>query len=254
MSQKKNNFFKIYFQPAFVLCVITLAAAVVGMPELIKHLGVYFIKLPLPLKSPLDKIDKQLLSPYEVVREYKIDNPKVEEALGTKDYIQWELVDTEAPANSPVRRCSLFITFYTGNPDQVPHVPEECYTGGGAQQLVSQDLEINGIPLRKLTFGNKTTNLWSAEVKFDVLYFFKVNGEYAGSRDACRSHLQANLFSKYSYFSKVEWKFYNISSVNAAIYPNKDEVIKASEKLLSVLVPVLEKNHWPDWKKANEKK
>lgn len=254
MSQKMNNIFKIYFQPAFVMCVITLAAAVMGMPAIINHLGVFFIKLPLPLKSPLDNIDKQLLSPYEVVHEYKIENPKVEEELGTKDYIQWELVDTEVPANSPVRRCSLFITYYTGNPDQVPHVPEECYTGGGNQQIGSQTLELNGIPLKKLTFGNKKANLWSADVKFDVLYFFKVNGEYAGGRDECRTYLQANLFSKYSYFSKVEWKFYNISSINTAIYPNKDEVVKASEKLLSVLAPVLEKNHWPDWKKANEKK
>lgn len=254
MSQRMNNIFKIYLQPAFVLCVIILAASVMGMPELIKHLGVYFVKLPLPLQNSLDNIDKQLLSPYEVVREQKIDNPKIVEALGTKDYIQWELVDTNAPINSPVRRCSLFITYYTGNPDQVPHVPDECYTGSGALQLGLQDLTINGIPLRKLTFGNKATDLWSAEVKFDVLYFFKVNGEYAGNRDECRSYLQANLFSKYSYFSKVEWKFYNISSINTAIYPNKDEVVKASEKLLSVLVPVLEKNHWPDWKKANKKK
>ena len=29
--------------------------------------------------------------------------------------------------------------------------------------------------------------------------------------------------------------------------PDEKETIKACESLLSVILPVLEKNHWPDW-------
>ncbi|MHC4084712.1 MAG: hypothetical protein ACYSU3_07240, partial [Planctomycetota bacterium] len=58
------------------------------------------------------------------------------------------------------------------------------------------------------------------------------------------------IFSKYSYFSKVEWKFFNIR-FNKLIYPGKEEAIAASQKLLSVILPILEKEHWPIVKKGN---
>jgi hypothetical protein len=59
-----------------------------------------------------------------------------------------------------------------------------------------------------------------------------------------------NLFGKYSYFSKVEWDFSGRSGHGTKIRPNQDEIVEASEKLLNVLVPLLEKEHWPDWKQG----
>ena len=76
-------------------------------------------------------LDEKLLEPYKVLEKSKIDNKDVLESLGTEDYLQWILEDTTVDVLSPVRNCSVFITYYTGNPDQVPHVPEACYTGGG---------------------------------------------------------------------------------------------------------------------------
>lgn len=242
---------KHYTQPAFLVCVITLIVAIFGMKSLISAINPYFIKLPLPLKKSFDDIDQTKISPYQVVRQSKITNKDILEALGTDEYIQWELMDTEEPANSPTRYCSLFITYYTGIPDQVPHVPEECYTGGGAQQLNRpSDYEIAGVPVRALMFTSKKTGLWTAEAKFNVFYFFKVNGHYAGSRDSARFYLQTNIASKYSYFSKVEWKFYNVSGLGA-IYPDEQEAVKASQKLMETILPVLEQEHFPDWEKAN---
>jgi hypothetical protein len=52
------------------------------------------------------------------------------------------------------------------------------------------------------------------------------------------------MFGKYSYFSKVEWKFYNIK-FGSSTYPDKQEASAASEKLLGVILPILEKDHWP---------
>jgi hypothetical protein len=52
-----------------------------------------------------------------------------------------------------------------------------------------------------------------------------------------------DLSSEYSYFSKVEISFSNLRG----IYPDKEQAIDATEKLLKVLLPVLEENHWPDW-------
>ncbi|HEY5138099.1 MAG TPA: hypothetical protein VIJ25_02090, partial [Methylococcales bacterium] len=86
---------------------------------------------------------------------------------------------------------------------------------------------------------------------FSVLYFLKVNGIYAGNRDAARRVMQTNFFSKYSYFSKVEWFFFNDSG---ASYPSKEQTTEASQKFLQLLLPVLENDHWPDWEKAQKEK
>lgn len=213
-------------------------------------------KEPLPLKKSLDLLDEKALAPYKVVSKHKITNQEVIEGLGTEDYIQWILEDSDAAVDSAVRKCSLFITYYD-LPDRVPHVPEECYTGGGNQRLASDSVtfEINKkeggvkkIPARYLVFASTNSNYWGMDTKFPVLYLFNVNEVYANSREDARFALNKNIFSKYSYFSKVEWKFFNIR-FGKATYPGKEEAITVSQKLLSVILPILEKEHWPDREK-----
>ena len=238
---------KHYLQPAFLICAAVLALAGGGMSIAIKTLGVYLKKEPLPLRNSLDLLDKNGLAFYSIDpnNKFKIDNEEVLENLGTQDYIQWVLEDTTVPADSPVRKCSLFITYY-GRPDQVPHVPEECYTGGGNQRLDSDGLTLKvnkesteqRIPAKYLLFTS-TNN-----TKFSVLYLFSVNGEYKGNREGVRRTLNKNLLGKYSYFSKVEWKFFNLK-FGRMIYPQKEQALEASRKLLSVILPILETEHWP---------
>jgi hypothetical protein len=184
------------------------------------------------------------------------------------------LVDTKADEFSPVRYCSLFITYYTGNLDQVPHVPEECYAGGGSQRVGTESVSVNvdglvevpatgpvseralewgadkSVKARYVVFIGQGTNIWQANSKYGVLYFFKVNGAYAGSRTEARAIMGRNLFGKYSYFSKVEWKFYG-GGPGGKIFPDKAEAIAASGKLLSAVLPVMERDHWPNWARAN---
>ena len=94
--------------------------------------------------------------------------------------------------------------------------------------------------------------MWASNSKYSVLYVFNVNGEYANDRTEVRNILGRNLFGKYSYFSKIEWRFYGRSLGNLSV-PSKEESIQASEKLLAVLLPVLENEHWPDWEEANRR-
>ncbi|MHC4313372.1 MAG: hypothetical protein ACYSW3_13010, partial [Planctomycetota bacterium] len=96
-------------------------------------------KESLPLKKSLDLLDENDLSPYKVVKKTEISDQDTLENLGTQDYIQWRLEDTDAAVDSTVHRCELFITYY-GLSDRVPHVPEECYTGGGHQRLTSDSV------------------------------------------------------------------------------------------------------------------
>lgn len=237
---------RVYLQPAFLICVVVLVVAAVAS----KRFGV-IEKEFLPLEKSFDVLDEKELFPYKVVEKRKIEEQNILKALGTEDYIQWILEDTELPPNGSVQKCMLFVTYY-GRPDRVPHVPEECYTGSGFQKLASDNVTLKiekGGFKRKidgtyLVFGRITADFRQKSGKFPVVYFFRVSGEYAGNRDEARIALNKNLFRKYTYFSKVELAFNQ-----ALVPPTKEETVAASEKLLGVILPILEQDHWPDLEK-----
>jgi len=237
-----------FLQPAFVICTAVLALAGVGMSALTRMLGVHAKKEPLPLKKPFDAIDEQKLAPYKVLARHTIQNEKIVESLGTADYVQWVLEDTREPVAGPVRRLLLFITYYDV-PDRVPHVPEECYTGGGydcltrAQVVFTIDSIGQGrrIPGRFLLFHPPLGGHDPQAGEFPVIYLFRINEQYAGGRDDTRLALNRALFRKQSYFCKIELAFNQ-----AAEAPTKDEAVAASERLLTALLPLLEREHWPD--------
>ncbi len=237
-----------YLQPAFLICTAVLALACAGMSVARHQLGLYLKKEPLPLKKPLDQLDEAALAPYEVVAKLKIENEEILRSLGTEDYIQWVLEDPREPSESPVRRVMLFITYYK-LPDRVPHVPEECYTGGGYRRLDTEPVTLHvtlsgeprDIPGRYLVFEGSPDALASASPRFPVLYLFRVNDEYAGSRDGARMALNRNIFSKHSYFCKVELVFNQ-----ALVAPTRAATVSAGERILMAVLPLLERDHWPD--------
>ncbi len=249
-----------YLRPAFLICAAVLAISGAALSATIKVLGIYLKKEPLLLKAPLSTLDKSDLGWYRVMKKDVIESEDVVKTLGTEDYIQWQLEDTNVPDDSPVRFCALFITYY-GLPDVVPHVPDECYTGGG-YQMVSKPEDVTldvarqtdggqvkagvnkKIPATYVVFSTTETNLLAGGVQFPVMYTFGVNGDYAAGRNTVRGILNRNILRKYSYFSKVEWKFYNYR-FGRLMFPGRDEAIRASERMLGVLLPVLERKHWP---------
>jgi hypothetical protein len=229
-------------------------AAAIAKEAVIRTLGVQMTKEEIALKRPLDELNPAALAPFVLKDRARIHNRDVIESLGTDEYMQWVLEDSEAAPGSPTRYCSLFITYYTGNPDMVPHVPDECYVGSGnvrqGAEMLTLDIDgIGPISFQHVMFQRTSDNLMKTE-NYTVEYFFHANGKYSGSRTDTRLILGSNWFSKYSYFCKVEWKFYNMDSFGL-IYPDKGETMEASKKLLTVLLPELEQNHWPDWEKIN---
>jgi hypothetical protein len=252
---------RVYLQPAFLICVLVLVIAG-GTSTRLRLVKKEF----LPLKESFDALNEERLAPYKVVEKLKIENEDILKELGTQDYIQWILEDVNAPDDSAVKRMTLFVTYY-GKPDRVPHVPEECYTGGGFQILrpdtgarfgcrrawltpdaVTFKIKKAGfereIDATYLVLGSKKTDFRQRIEKFPVLYFFNVSGEYASSRGKARFALNKNLLRKYTYFSKIELVF---NQTLAA--PSKQEAIEASEKAMGVILPILEKDHWPDWER-----
>jgi len=252
MMPYKADKLRVYLQPAFVICVLVLATAVGGMSYATKRLGIVFQKEPLPLKKALTLLDEGNLSPYVVVSKEEITDADTLKALGTEDYIQWVMQDTEQAVESPAGECLLFITYYR-LPDRVPHVPEECWTGGGYQKLGADAVTLAiddhagfeaKVPAKYLVFGPKKAGPLYSDTRIPNLYFFKVNGQYAGSREDARFVLNKNLFGKASYFCKVELVFNR-----GPVAPGKEQAIRAGEKLLAVVLPILEREYLPDWEK-----
>jgi hypothetical protein len=248
---------KTFFKPTFVVCVCVLLAAAVSKETVIRVYGVYMTKQSIALQRPLEEMNAVALAPFELKKNARIQNRDVLESLGTEEYLQWIIEDSEAKPDSPTRYCSLFITYYTGNPDMVPHVPDECYVGGGNERQAgglvtidvsrsddNQKLDFQYVAFRN--FDQKTMR----EDNFSVQYFFHANGKYSGSRTDTRLILGSNWLSKYSYFCKVEWKFYGVGSFGL-VYPDKEQTLEASSRLMEKLLPELESNHWPDWEIIN---
>jgi len=237
-----------YLQPAFLICAGVLALVGGGMSLAGRRLGLYLEKKPLPLKRSLDLLDEAALAPYRVVAKQTIDNAEVLDSLGTNDYIQWVLEDPARGIDSAVRRVMLFVTYYE-QPDRVPHVPEECYAGGGYQRQGTEDVRLQvgqgqrmrEIPGRYLAFEASGTTVSLDARRFGVLYLFRVNGEYAGNRDRARMALNRNILSQHAYFCKVELVFNQTHGT-----ATKAEAVAAGERLLAVVLPLLERDHWPD--------
>ena len=246
-----------YSNISFVLAVLVLSTSAVIHLVFKDKINAAFVKEPIPLKSKLDYLDISAIDPYSFLSSSKLD-AETEETLDTTDYIQWKLEDTSVSKDSPVRYCDLFITYYTGLSDQIPHVPDECYLAGGYQvedketttimidSNESNPVDLLKLPIRYLTFTKQASNVLSSGHPFTVIYFFKMNGSFAAGRAQGRALASENIWGKYSYFSKVEWKFSDLNNIGAS----KDDSFNASRKLLDIIVPLLEKNHWPDWNKT----
>ena len=232
-----------YLHPAFLSCVLILGLSSVGMSMMIESLGGYLTKEPLLLRAPLDEIDQEALMPFKVVSTLQIKDKETLKSLGTEDYIEWVLEDTAD--ENPGKRLLLFVTYYR-LPDRVPHVPEECYMGAGFQRLATDAVrfDVNGAPLdaKYLVFGGTQPQIWQSRLRVPVVYFFRVNGQYAADRNEARMLLNKNLFGRSSYFSKVELVFNQQSDP-----VTQAEVLERSERLLERLLPVLEASHWPQW-------
>ncbi len=249
VSGHKQHEWRAYGQPAFVACVVVLLVCGAGMSMIVEGFGMYLQKEPLPLKKAFTDVNEARLLPYRVVSSYEIEDGDTLKSLGTRDYIQWTLENTEDPKNDPMKRVFVFITYYA-LPDKVPHVPEECYIGGGYELLATDQCPLTllrqgqarPLAVHYLLFGKKGTQAWSSIARVPVIYVFNVNGEYAADRDEARVLLNKNLFGKSSYFSKVELVF-NQGPESLS----KRQVLLAAERCLAVLLPVLESDHWPAW-------
>jgi len=234
------------FSRPFLLSVLLLGVAAVLAGPIASWKDFRTFKEPIPLRTSLAALKESELVPY-VVRVRRVLEPAVIEALGTTDYIHWVLEDPTASSESPLRFANLLVTYYTGGSNLVPHVPDLCYLGSGytsAQPHETIDVNmgnasatVTSLPLRICTFAK--TAVFNRDLT-SVAYTFRCNNQYTASRNGVRL-LTHQPGIRHAYFSKVEVSFPGAS---------REESIEGAKKLFSVLLAVLERDHWPDFERA----
>jgi hypothetical protein len=77
-----------------------------------------------------------------------------------------------------------------------------------------------------------------------VVYTFHANGQFSADREEVRK-TTVNLLSRHAYFSKVEVTFGSPRCQPRSL--GREESLAAAAKLFNVVLPLLVKDHWPDW-------
>lgn len=262
-------------------CIALLAASAVGLRAVNAALGVTPEKLAAPLRSPLSTLPTRL-GAWSRVDEDVILDAQMVEVLGTPHYLERRYRLNEAGAGDPTSVLRLHVAFYTGDPDEAPHVPEICWVGQGLTidgpaeirplrlsidgvridpDLANRDTgepyplldlshPVTGVPeVVALPVGNLSLRISRFVDPADPRtlhlggYLFIANGRATPRAGDVRS-LAFQLYQRHAYWMKVEF--------DAAVPrgPGERESIDAYvarvESLLSAMLPELMRR-LPDW-------
>lgn len=233
---------------------ILLLFVAIGLRNANNWFGLHFTKGPVPLKRDLNLLSEESLWP-----EFKL-HPRVPrvisedelQTLGTHDYRTIRMVDRLKAPEDPTSVAEVFITYYTGKPDMVPHVPDECYLAGGFERVglpYTQEFEVPGagaeddqLPVRIIQFRARRGQLGQLreDRDFAIFYFFRTNDQYATTRNEVRLAL-SNPFDKYAYYAKIEIRLMDSTLTRLA---SVEEGEQALPGVLSKLMPLLLRDHF----------
>ncbi len=254
---------KFRFSPShrFWICTGVLALFGGGLPLLGHVFDWHFAKDAVPLKKPLMLFDtRQLLPRYSMHRIQPAPIPdETLESLGTREYFQATLVDETKRPEDRTRCAHVIVTYYTGNPDQVPHVPEECVQAAGYTLLDGRTFDVpaagvgapgGAVPIRMLRFDTRrrshTAFVAGESPELNIAYFFHASDAYATTRNEVRLR-QANPFQRYAYYAKIEIHF--TDEAPFARNASREETVAALGPLVERLMSILLGEHFA-WKEA----
>jgi hypothetical protein len=280
-----NALRKLFAQPDYVLALILLGGAAIGLNFCTEFLKLHFRKLPVPMRvAALDGangIPAKLGRWIQVSRDKPFD-PEVEHILGTQKYLQRTYVNSAAvdadtlqrllassgtdrekalyalQAQQPEAVVNIGIFYYTGLVDTVAHIPERCYIADGFDvtnyQEATEDLGTycDGRP-RRLSFRylNFEDQSGRNRLNTNVAYLFHVNGHYESDPLGVRRSLQY-LPERYGYYAKVE-----LMTISPGLSPQtrqegRQKSFEAMTDILRSVLPEFERC-LPDWNQWHAK-
>ena len=245
-------------------------------------LGIEAEKQEAPLRQSLATLPTRL-GEWRRVGEDRVLDSQVVEVLGTPHYLERTYaIERDGGEPDPASTLRLHIAFYSGDPDESPHVPEVCWVGQGMSidgpaEIRPLRLSIEGVRVEEGLANLDTGELYPiVDVVHPVTriaepvalpvgdlalrisrfispadpgslqlggYFFIANGRLTPSASDVRS-LAFQLYQRYAYWMKVEFDATvpRGSGEAEAI----DDYVERVEALLSALLPELMKR-LPDW-------
>jgi hypothetical protein len=245
--------------PRFLVGLTALVVMAVSLRSIGGAMELYFRKEPVELKKPLQQLDRGLLGPEYGVHHLvpPLLSDDILQSLGTEEYVNLRVVDERRAEDDPAKVADVFITYYTGQPDMVPHVPDECYLAGGFERVgqpatervtITHGGETEEIPVRVLEF-RATPGMSAAAARpakertLTVLYFFLCNDEYYTTRNQVRLKL-GQVYERYAYYAKLEFRFFDYELRRPA---ERAAALAAVQPLLEKLMPLLKREHFADW-------
>ena len=234
------------FTPPFTVAVIVLGLAALLAGPVARWTDFRQAKKPLPLKAPLSRLSADALAPYKVLRRDVLE-PSFVEALGTEEYLSWRLENTALPPNDPLRRADLLVTYYSGGHILVPHTPDVCYLGTGYEPaqahenvvIAGPSLDGDAVAVTVRVCSFVKTSVFNREIT-SVVYTFFCNGRFVATRTDVRL-LTHDPRDVHAFFSKVEVSFPQAT---------REQNVEGAADLFNRLLPVLIKDHWPDFEAA----
>lgn len=245
---------------SFVVAVIIMATAAIGLSTATEFLQLHFKKQPVPLVKELESVPAELGPWVQVSSDERLE-ADIEHTLGTKLYIFRIYVDSrqvgkakvdeilsksglerrrvlnDLEARHPRWVMHLAVTYYTGLVDTVAHVADRCYIADGYAPT-EYDLKKwnrNGqgdeVEVRFINFEDATGFGGASRQSKTVGYFFQVNGDLVSSPIDVRVRLQ-NLFVPKAYYAKVELM---------SLVQNREEASRTMSDFLSYAFPEIQK-------------
>lgn len=260
---------------------LLLATAGIGLRAATAALGIEAEKREAVLRQPLATLPPRLGEWRRVGEDNVLDSQTVE-VLGTPHYLERTYALQGAAADDPVGALKVHIAYYSGDPDESPHVPEICWVGQGMTIDGPADIRPLRLSIPNVRIEPDLANLDTGDpypivalphpvtrrVEDVALpvgdlrlrisrfkdpaqprtlhlggYFFIANGRLTPRATDVRS-LAFQLYQPYAYWMKVEFD----AAVSAG--PEEAEAIDAYvdrvEDLLSAMLPELMRR-LPDW-------
>ncbi len=266
---------------ALVAAIATLLICGIGFRIAVRGAQAVLAKEPVPLRSQLTAIPKRL-GPWRATGEDRMLTAELEEALGTRKYL--DRVYVREADRGRDQSVMVHMTYYTGIIDAVPHVPDRCMVAGG---WVTVDLPHNlPLPLNRSTWKpdqnrtNQATGEPYSVVTFDhhvtgesvsvrmpvgefklrttefrrsdrpkerifAGYFFIANGRTTPWPEGVRK-LAFDLTSRHAYFAKIQFTMIAGPSLN------NDDFVATVATLADELLPEL-MLCLPDWAEIESK-
>ena len=219
----------------FLLSVLILVLAAVGLWPGVQALSKHYMKESIAIRRPLKEFDISRLPSFQNGWELTWHDVPVEE-VGTEQSVH--VTFTKKESGKEPQSAELFVTYYSNPRDKIPHTPDVCgrQEGGIIKKLTTITLDTPELAPEHPKIKASLVIFQWPKVNLIIIYCFCAEGEFPHTRNHARWVI-AKPGNYRTYFSKIE--------ARATIGHNQAEALETGKTLLREALSVLWTEHFP---------